>query len=312
MKVSIIIPTRNAEKYIKSLIEALINQTIIPYEILVIDTASKDKTKEICTKYNRVKFIQINDGEFDHGGTRNKAAKEASGEILIFMTQDARPRNNKFIEEIIKKLGKDSIVASYGRQVANQNASYLEKFAREFNYTDKEIVKSKESIEMLGIKTFFMTNVCSAFLADEFWKVGGFPEKTILNEDMIISSKFILSQKKIHYSAKAEVIHSHNYTYIQQFKRNFDIGVSLVDNGEIIKYAKSESEGIKFVKAAIQHFMSINKIYLIPNLILDSGFRFLGYKIGLKYKILPIQLVKKMSMHSFYFNNKKDKVEVMQ
>lgn len=303
MKISIIIPTRNAEVYMDTLLTKLENQTIKPYEIIVIDTASKDKTQNICEAHEIVKFIQINDGEFDHGGTRNKAAKVAKGDILVFMTQDATPNTENFIEEIINKLGKDDVVASYGRQVARPDASYLEKFAREFNYTKQELIKSKDDIERLGIKTFFMTNVCSAFVKDEFWNIGGFPEKTILNEDMIISSRLILKDKKIHYAAKAEVIHSHDYTYIQQFKRNFDIAVSLVENEEITKYAKSETEGIKYVKEAIKNLLNNKKAYLIPHLIVDSGFRFLGYKAGKNYKKIPMKLVKKMSMHSFYFNN---------
>lgn len=308
MKISIIIPTRNAEVYMDTLLTKLEGQTIKPYEIIIIDTASKDKTREICEAHKNVKFIQINDGEFDHGGTRNKAAKVATGDILVFMTQDATPNTENFIEEIINKLGKDGVVASYGRQVARPDASYLEKFAREFNYTKQELIKSKDDIEKLGIKTFFMTNVCSAFIRDEFWNIGGFPEKTILNEDMIISSRLILKGKKVHYAAKAEVIHSHDYTYIQQFKRNFDIAVSLVENEEITKYAKSETEGVKYVKEAIKNLLNNKKAYLIPHLIVDSGFRFLGYKAGQNYKRIPIKLVKKMSMHSFYFENRLENI----
>lgn len=306
MNISIIIPTRNAEQYMDKLITKLINQTIKPKEIIIIDTASKDKTRKICERFDTVKFIQIKDGEFDHGGTRNIAAKEASGDVLVFMTQDAEPENKYFLEEITKKLGEDGIVASYGRQIARNDATVLEKFARDFNYSNTELIKSRGDIDKLGIKAFFMTNVCSAFITKEFWKIGTFPEKTILNEDMIISSKFILSGKKIHYAANARVIHSHNYTYIQQFKRNFDIAVSLVDYNEILKYAKSESEGVKYVKEAIKHLIKIRKIYLIPHLIIDSGFRFIGYKAGMNYKRIPMRVVKKMSMHSFYFNNKEN------
>ena len=304
MNISVVIPTRNAELYMDKLINKLLIQTIKPSEIIIIDTASKDNTKEICMKYDLVKFIEINDGEFDHGGTRNKAAKEASGDILLFMTQDAIPKDEYFIEEITKKLGQNGIVASYGRQIAREDATILEKFAREFNYNDKELIKSKKDIDELGIKAFFMTNVCSAFIKNEFWNIGAFPEKTILNEDMIISSKLILADKKVHYAAKAHVIHSHDYTYIQQFKRNFDIAVSLVDYDEILKYAKSESEGIKYVKEAIKHLIKIKQIHLIPHLIIDSGFRFIGYKIGMNYKKIPLKFVKKMSMHSFYFDKK--------
>lgn len=310
MSISVIIPTRNAEMYMPNLLNRLMKQSKPIKEIIVVDTASKDKTRDICESYDFVKFIQINDGEFDHGGTRNRAAKEATGDILVFMTQDAIPENEYFIEAMIKELDKNDVVASYGRQIAREDASVLEKFARNFNYNDKELIKSKSDIEMLGIKAFFMTNVCSAFVAKEFWSIGGFPEKTILNEDMIISSKFILSDKKVHYSAKARVIHSHNYTYMQQFKRNFDIAVSLVDYSEILKYAKSESEGVKYVKKAIKHLFETRKAYLIPHLILDSGFRFLGYKAGMNYKKIPMKYVKKMSMHSFYFDSR-EKREVI-
>lgn len=304
MNVSIIIPTRNAENYLEKLLDKLNKQTIKPIEIIVIDTASTDNTKKICDKYSLVKFHQINNGEFDHGGTRNKAAKLASGDILVFMTQDAYPENDKFIEELIKPLGKDDIVATYGRQIPRENAGEIERFARAFNYGDEDVIKSKKDIEKFGVKTFFLSNVCSSFLKDEFWSVGGFPEQTIMNEDMIISSKFIFNDKKVCYASKARVTHSHSYTYMQQFKRNFDVGVVFVDSSDYFAGVKSESEGIKFVKQSIKHLIDVKKPYLIPHLIVDSGFKFLGYKAGKKYKSIPTNLVKKMSMHSFYFDNK--------
>lgn len=304
MTLSIIIPTRNAEKHINKVIDSLISQTIQPDEIIIIDTNSKDKTKNICKLYEKVNFIQINDGEFDHGGTRNLAARHASGDILVFMTQDAVLANDNFIEELVKPLGKDNIVASYARQLPSMDAGEIEKFARSFNYGERDVVKSKLDIEILGVKTFFFSNVASAFISKEFWKVDGFPEKTIMNEDMIIASKFIFNNKKTCYSSKAEVIHSHNYSYIQQFKRNFDVGVVFADSGHYFGYVKSESEGVKFVKEAIKYLNKNKKIYLIPHLIIQSGFKFIGYKLGSNYKKIPMKYVKRMSMHSFYFDEK--------
>ncbi|MCU9809882.1 hypothetical protein LEQ06_18050 [Paraclostridium sp. AKS46] len=125
-----------------------------------------------------------------------------------------------------------------------------------------------------------------------------------MNEDMIISSKLIFSGKKVLYASKASVIHSHQYTYVQQFKRNFDVGVVFTDSSDYFHNVKSESEGIKYVKQAAQYLVKNKKIYMIPHLIMDSGFRFIGYKMGKNYKKMPLSLVKKMSMHSFYFNNK--------
>lgn len=303
MDISVIIPTRNAEKYIQHLIEKLTTQNKKIKEVIIIDTASKDRTKEICEKYDFVKFIQIKDGEFDHGGTRNRAAKEATGDILVFMTQDAYPEDDKFIDYLTQELGENGISAAYGRQKPRKDAKDLEKFARTFNYGDKDIVKSKDDIDKLGVKTFFLSNVCSAFVKTDFWDVGGFPEKTIMNEDMIISSKLIFSDKKVLYASKASVIHSHQYTYRQQFKRNFDVGVVFTDSNQYFYNVKSESEGIKYVKQAAHYLVKNKKGYMIPHLIIDSGFRFIGYKMGKNYKKMPLALVKKMSMHSFYFNN---------
>lgn len=304
MKLSVIIPTRNAENYIKNLLDKLLNQNVKPLEIIIIDTKSKDNTRKICKKYNCVKFIQINDGEFDHGGTRNVAARQASGDILVFMTQDAIPESEHFLEQLIMPLGKGNIVATYGRQIARKEAGPLEVFARKFNYPKEDIIKTYKDIDKLGVKAFFLSNVCSAFIAKEFWNVDGFPEKTIMNEDMIIASKLLFSNKKVCYSSNARVIHSHSYTYKQQFKRNFDVGVVFTDSGHYFKGVRSESEGIKYVKYSAQYLINTGKYYLIPHLIIDSGFRFMGYKLGKSYKKMPIKLVKKMSMHSFYFDNK--------
>lgn len=311
LRLSVIIPTRNAEKYIKNLIDKLLSQKLKPDEIIIIDTASKDNTRKICELYEAVKFIQIQDGEFDHGGTRNKAARLANGDVLVFMTQDAIPQNDDFLEELVKHL-EEGISASYGRQIPRESAGELEVFARKFNYPDRDIIKSSNDINELGVKAFFLSNVSSAFRKDDFWNIGGFPESTIMNEDMIIASKLLFKGKKVFYASKAIVIHSHSYTYLQQFKRNFDVGVVFVDSSHYFNGIKSESEGIKYVKKAIKYLVSIGKWYLIPHLIVDCGFRFLGYKAGKNYKKIPIKVVKKMSMHSFYFNDtKKEKIGVI-
>ena len=65
---------------------------------------------------------------------------------------------------------------------------------------------------------------------------------------------------------------------------------------------------MKYVKEAIKNLLNNKKAYLIPHLIVDSGFRFLGYKAGMNYKRIPIKLVKKMSMHSFYFENRLENI----
>lgn len=301
MKISIVIPTKNAENYIKNLIESLNNQTIKPYEIIVMDSNSIDNTKSICMQFKNTKVFQVID--FNHGKTRNDGVKIAVGDIIIFMTQDAIPKDNYLIENLVKPLNND-IVGSYARQVANKNSDSIEKFSRQFNYPDFDIIKNNNRISELGIKSYFFSNVCSAFIRKEFFRLGGFPEDVIMNEDMVMASKILNSNKSTYYASDAIVIHSHKYSYKEQFKRNFDVGVALVDNKDYFGNTKSESEGIKFVKEAIKFLIKNNRFYLIPHLVIQSCFKYLGFKFGSNYKKLPLNIVKKMSMHSFYFDRK--------
>ena len=88
--VSVIVPTYNAEFYLGKLLDKLIKQTLPNYELIIIDSSSQDKTVRLARKYTD-KVIIIPVSEFDHGGTRAKVAEIASGDILIYFTQDALP-----------------------------------------------------------------------------------------------------------------------------------------------------------------------------------------------------------------------------
>lgn len=302
MKISVIIPTRNAEEYMNDLLNKLYNQTKQIDEIIVIDTASKDRTIEICKQFDKVKTIQIKQSEFDHGGTRNLGARNAKGEYIIFLTQDAIPENEYFVENILKPFNDLNVAAVYGRQIAREDATPIERLAREFNYPDYDMVKSKKDIQTLGIKTFFFTDVCSAFRKEDFESVGGFPENIILNEDMIIASRFILRDKLVVYASKAAVIHSHDYTFKQQFSRYFDIGISLKQNQYILEHAKTEKEGSKFIKSSIAYLIKNNKPFWIFNLCIESIAKYIGYKLGLNYEKFSTDTIKKCSMHKFYWD----------
>lgn len=61
------------------------------------------------------------------------------------------------------------------------------------------------------------------------------------------------------YAAEAKVVHSHNYTCIQQFRRNFDLAVSQADHPEIFGGIPSESEGIRLVKSTARYLVKEGK-----------------------------------------------------
>jgi Glycosyltransferases, probably involved in cell wall biogenesis len=278
-------------------------QTVEPLEIIVVDSASGDNTVAEAERLGAT-VISIDRALFDHGGTRNFAARHAKGGVLVFLTQDALPEKDTFIEELISPFSDPKVAAACGRQVARSEATPIERMTREFNYPIEPRVRSIEDVHQYGIKTFFFTDVCSAIRKDVFDSIGGFPEPIILNEDMLYAAKCLLQGYSIAYAPKATVLHSHHYTLRQEFKRNFDIGVSLRMNDWLLQYATPEGEGLRLVKAQFRYLCKPKLWVWIPRWVAETVAKYAGYRLGLSYKKLPAKVVKKCSMHrSFWQKN---------
>ena len=92
---------------------------------------------------------------------------------------------------------------------------------------------------------------------------------------------------------------------IQQLHRNFDLAVSQADYPEIFAMAKSESEGIRMVKATAAYLISQRKPYLIPVLGMRSASKLLGYRLGRSYQKLPENIVLHLTGNKSYWEKKK-------
>lgn len=303
MSISVIIPTLNAEKYISHLIKNLWRQRQIPSEILIIDSSSEDGTVDIAESLS-ARVIRINRESFDHGGTRNYAFRKAEGEIIIFLTQDATPLDIFFIENLIAPLKEASIPLSYGRQLPRDNADPIEFFARLFNYPEHSSIKDISQLSVLGIKTFFCSNVCSAIRRKEFEEVGGFPEKVIMNEDMILAAKLILKGYRVAYQPSAKVFHSHQYGLKELFQRYFDIGVSINRNRWILQNIAIESEGLQLLKAQTRYLINQKKWFHVFYGFIQTVVKYSGYRLGLTEDAIPYRWKKKFSMHKHFWKDK--------
>jgi len=280
MKISIIIPTLNAGAHMEKLFSMLQAQDIKFLEIIIIDSSSGDNTVGIAKGFG-AKTIVIPRHTFNHGKTRNMAAMEAKGDILVFITQDALPMDYTLLSNLTAPLHLPDIAATFGRHVPRADASLLEVFARQFNYPDKESSKGISDIKKYSIKAFFFSNVCSAIKKELFLKAGMFPDGIRANEDMLMAAKFILNGYKVTYVPDAMVIHSHNYSLLQQFRRYYNIGSSFKNNSWILKYARAEGEGIRFIKEQVGFVLKRHKYFWIPYIFLESMTKYAGYRIGL-------------------------------
>lgn len=282
MTISVIIPTLNAEKDLSAILTALLNQTIKPDEIIIVDSASTDDTVKIARSFSNTKLIQITRNEFDHGKTRDMALKQSIGSIVIFLTQDAIPANNEFIAKLVEPFNDKSVAVSTGRQLPKENASKIEKLVREFNYSSHNIIKSKADIAKLGIKTFFSSDVCSAYNREIYIALGGFDYPIKTNEDMFYAAKAIQNGFKTVYTAEAVVYHSHNFSILEQYRRNYIQGYEIARHNKLLENVKLEGEGMRLFSHVSKELLKHGYVFSFIYFLFDCFARLLGSRAGRK------------------------------
>ena len=281
--VDVIIPAYHPGKEFATLIKRLEKQTVSIHRIIVMNTEESMWNKEWEKLSDAMEVHHLTKEEFDHGGTRARAAELSDADVMVFMTQDAMPADRELLAELLKALDQEeNIAAAYARQLPNAECSFVERYTRAFNYPDTSLVKTKADLDKYGIKTFFCSNVCAAYKKDIYEKQGGFVRRTIFNEDMIYAGGLIQAGYGIAYAAEARVIHSHNYNCMQQFHRNFDLGVSQAEHPEIFEGVPSEGEGMRLVKKTLAYLIHSGRIWLIPGFVLQCAGKYAGYLAGKK------------------------------
>lgn len=280
MDISIIIPTLNAEHEIEALLIALDRQSIQPNEILVVDSASEDKTIELVQKHKRVRLLEIDRQDFNHGTTRDMALNESSGDFVCFLTQDAVPVSDDYLKRLVAPMVEDSNIALVsGKQLPKANARRFEQLVRDFNYPDTPSVRSKGDLKKFGIKTFFASDTCSAYRRSAYLECGGF-DHVNTNEDMLMAAKFIASGMKVAYEPRAEVYHSHNLTPSQQFARNRAVGFFLETHADDLLQASEIGEGGRLVKAVSSQLLREGNLVEFIAFGVDCCARLLGNRAG--------------------------------
>lgn len=277
---SVVIPTLNGERELLALLDRLMRQTHPADEILVVDSSSDDRTCEIATSYPGVRVISVERDSFNHGLTRDYALRETSGEYVAFLTQDAVPANNNYLSNLTAPLDMDPEVALVsGRQLPRDDARRFECLVREFNYPARSHVRTIEDLPRLGIKTYFASDVCSCYRRTAYLAAGGF-DKVKTNEDMLMAARLLKAGYKVVYAANAEVIHSHNLTPSEQFRRNRMVGEFLAEHDEELAVPDEVGEGSRLAKNILNELLHEGMLGEAAAFVVDCAARFIGNRMG--------------------------------
>lgn len=172
MKVSVIVPVYNTEKYLKNCIDSLLKQNFDDYEIIVINDLSPGNAEEIIKSYNDKKIVYIkNKTNKGIGYNRNLGIKKAKGEYVCFIDSDDYVKED-FISKMYnysKENNLDLCVCDYVN--VDEEGNKL----KEFNLSDFCITNYEENNKIL----------CEINLA---------PWNKLYKKDMLVKNKIEFSE----------------------------------------------------------------------------------------------------------------------
>ncbi|HLX12963.1 MAG TPA: hypothetical protein VKS81_09125, partial [Bacteroidota bacterium] len=175
-----------------------------------------------------VRVIRIAPADFNHGLTRNLAAMQARGKLLIMTVQDAAPLNEHWLESMVKNFDDDQVAGVFCRQIPREDADVLTKR----NLNGWVTARSEKDIHRLNDRSHYdslspmdkylfcvFDDVCSC-IRKSVWQQFPFP-KTQFAEDLYFSRNALFAGLKIVYAPEAGVVHSHNRSSLYEFKRTY-------------------------------------------------------------------------------------------
>ena len=231
MEVSICIPTKNGGEQFRQVLEAIFHQrTRRTYEIICVDSGSSDQTLEIIHSFQNVILYQIPAEEFGHGKTRNLAASLGIGKYIIFLTQDAVPASDRWLDQMILAMEMDEqIIMGFGIHYPYPDCNVLDRrdilsffqgFGRTntvFRLDDPERSQNGERFaKLLAYSTD--NNIC---VRRDVFEINPFPDVEFA-EDQIWTRQMMEKGYSKVYCPYAPVYHSHNYPPKVYARRYFD------------------------------------------------------------------------------------------
>jgi rhamnosyltransferase len=209
--VSIVVRSFNEGWALRETLAGIAAQEYLAWELIVIDSGSTDGSVEMIRNAKPRHFIQIPSKAYKPGRVMNQAMELASAEFVVFLNADATPEGTKWLAPLVRELEKPNTGAVFGRQIPRPGcwAVYAHDYERCFG-------KKRESARW---PHFF--SMVSSGLRKDIWSRRGFREDLQYSEDDEYTRWCGAEGYRVVYCPDSVVVHSHNYTSDQAYKRSF-------------------------------------------------------------------------------------------
>lgn len=219
--VSIVIPTKNSSKWLDSLFPAFAKQDFKDFEVILVDSGSKDDTEKKAQEFG-ARFYSV--PQFGHGLTRNNGASMANGSVIVFNNHDAIPLRKDWLRKLVEPLSREEVVASFARSIPRADTHAAERFFLLRTYPPKSRMFSKSDLKKLDTRRVIVFSTVSGAIKKKVWNDFKFNDQALIGEDHDLGLRLLKAGHKILYQSEACVLHSHNFTVWNAFLRYNNYG----------------------------------------------------------------------------------------
>ena len=299
---SVVIPVLNAGALLPRLLKSIASQQpAAPDEIILVDSHSTDNTVAIAQSYPEVKIIPID--LFSHGRARNLGAREATGEIIVLMTQDALPADRHWLAALLEPLADPQVAAVCSRQVPRPDAPPTENFFLAYHFPPgPPLRRVRPAGRSLTLADVFFSNVSAAVRRDIILRYP-FDETLIMSEDQQFARDLITAGYAIVYQPSSVVVHSHRYSLGTAFRRYFDSVYSLAKIFPTHDLKVSATMGRRYLRQETGYMLRHHPLY-VPYYCLYTLCKMAGVLCSHFADRMPRCLARACSLHRYYWDEK--------
>ncbi|HIB55139.1 MAG TPA: glycosyltransferase family 2 protein [Nitrospirales bacterium] len=197
-EISIIVRTRNEERWIAHCLAMVYKQDYRDFEVILVDNQSTDHTVTVASRYPLVGVVTID--KYLPGHALNEGIRASTGKYIVCLSAHCIPKNVDWLSTLRRNFGDDERVAGvYGRQLPVSFSNVVDK-------RDLLIVFGQD--RRVQIKDYFFHNA-NSMLRRDVWDRYPFDEQVTNIEDRVWGKEVIEADYRIVYDPEAAVYHHH-------------------------------------------------------------------------------------------------------
>lgn len=210
-QVTIVLRSYNEGWALRDTLPALQAQEYRSWDLIAFDSGSTDGSVELLRAAQPKRFVQLLPHDYRPGEVLNRGMALAETERVIFLNADATPQGPHWLRPLVESLADPRTAAVFGRQIPRPDCQAV--FAADY---DRCYGPERESARW---DHFF--SMVSSGLRKDIWSQRGFLETMQYSEDDEYTRWARRQGYAIVYRPESVVMHSHNYTPAQAYKRSF-------------------------------------------------------------------------------------------